>query len=84
MLLIEQAHMMHPKMLHALQATAPHLMQDGEPTLHVIFVGRPAFRARLEGEDMASLREALAFQANPATPGRRAANPLAEPGLAPR
>jgi hypothetical protein len=83
-LLIEQAHTLHPKMLHALQAMGPHLTQDGEPTLQVTFVGRPAFRARLDGEDMASLREALGFQTNPPTPGPQTASPFAEPDVAAR
>ncbi len=83
-LLIEQAHMLHPKMLHALQAMAPHFTQDGEPTLQVIFVGRPVFQAWLAGEDMASLREALGFPANPPAPGPQTASPFAEPDVAAR
>ncbi len=83
-LLIKQAHMVHPKMLHALQAMAPHFTQDGEPTLQVILVGHPAFRARLDGKDVASLREALGFQANPPTPRPQTASPFAEPDVAAR
>ena len=83
-LLIEQAHMLHPKMLHALQAMAPHLTQDGEPALQVTFVGRPAFRARLDGEDMATLRETLNFQAHPPTLGAQAASRFAKPDVTAR
>jgi len=80
-LLIEQAHVLHPKMLRALQAMAPYFTQDGEPTLQVTFVGRPVFQAWLAGEDMAPLRGALGFQTNPPTPGPQAASPFAEPDV---
>ncbi len=59
MLLIEHAEAVHPKMLRALQAMAPYFTQGGEPTLQATFVGRPTFRALLDGPGLASLRDAL-------------------------
>lgn len=67
-LLIKQAEKLHPKMLRALQAMTRYFAQSGEPTLQVAFVGRPAFRALLDGKDLAPLREALELEPDLPTP----------------
>jgi len=64
-LLIKQADRLQPKTLRALQAMTPYFAQSGEPTLQVAFVGRPAFRTLLDGEDLAPLRAALALEPDP-------------------
>lgn len=72
-LLITQAETLHSKTLRLLQAMQPYFVENGTPTLQVVFVGRPAFRALLEGHGMTPLRDALGLQpqtdvARPATP----------------
>jgi hypothetical protein len=74
-LLITQAETLHSKTLRLLQAMQPYFAENGAPTLQVVFVGRQAFRALLDGHGMTPLREALGFQAQaetmrPAAPGR--------------
>jgi len=59
LLLITQAEELHPKVLRALQAMTPYFAQHDEPTLQVLFMGRPSFRTLLIGKDLAPLREAL-------------------------
>ncbi len=61
-LLITQAETLHSKTLRLLQAMQPYFVENGAPTLQVMFVGRPAFRALLEGRGMTPLRDALGFQ----------------------
>ena len=61
-LLITQAETLHSKTLRLLQAMRPHFAENGEPTLQVVFVGRQAFRALLDGHGMTPLRDALGFQ----------------------
>jgi len=58
-LLITQAEELHPKVLRALQAMTPYFAQNDEPTLQVLFIGRPSFRTLLNVKDLAPLREAL-------------------------
>ena len=61
-LLITQAETLHSKTLRLLQAMQPFFAESGAPTLQVVFAGRPAFQALLDGHGMAPLREALGFQ----------------------
>lgn len=61
-LLITQAETLHSKTLRLLQAMQPYFAENGAPTLQVVFVGRQAFRALLDGRGMTPLREALGFQ----------------------
>ncbi len=61
-LLITQAETLHSKTLRLLQAMQPYFTENGAPTLQVVFVGRQAFRALLDGHGMTPLREALGFQ----------------------
>ena len=73
-LLITQAETLHSKTLRLLQAMQPFFAENGLPTLQVVFVGRQAFRAVLDGRGMTPLRDALGFQPQaeamrPATPG---------------
>jgi hypothetical protein len=72
-LLITQAETLHSKTLRLLQAMQPYLAEDGAPTLQVVFVGRQAFRALLDGRGMTPLREALGLQ--PEAEAVRAARP---------
>ena len=72
-LLITQAETLHSKTLRLLQAMQPYFVENGAPTLQVVFVGRQAFRALLDGRGMTPLREVLGFQpeaeaARPGTP----------------
>lgn len=62
-LLITQAETLHSRTLRLLQAMAPYFAESGGPTLQVLFVGRPAFRALLDEPSMTPLREALGFSA---------------------
>jgi len=78
-LLIKQAETLHSKTLRSLQAMAPYFAQNGDPTLQVVFVGRPAFRALLVGKDLAPLREALGLQADVGIPEPEAAEALLMP-----
>ncbi|MDQ2803721.1 MAG: hypothetical protein M3Y41_13975, partial [Pseudomonadota bacterium] len=78
-LVIEHAERLHPKVLRSLQAMAPHFVQNGRPTLQVLFVGRPAFRALVAGEEMMLLREALGLRADPRAPHVTAAGAFAAP-----
>ncbi len=61
-LLITQAETLHSKTLRLLQAMQPYFVESGAPTLQVVFVGRQAFRALLDGRGMTPLRDALGFQ----------------------
>ena len=61
-LLITQPETLHSKTLRLLQAMQPFFAENGAPTLQVVFVGRQAFRALLDGRGMTPLREALGFQ----------------------
>ncbi len=61
-MLITQAETLHSKTLRLLQAMQPFFAENGAPTLQVVFVGRQAFRALLDGRGMTPLREALGFQ----------------------
>ncbi len=61
-LLITQAETLHSKTLRLLQAMQPYFAENGQPTLQVVFVGRQAFRALLDGRGMAPLQDALGFQ----------------------
>ena len=74
-LVIERAESLHPKVLRSLQAMAPHFAEDGHPTLQVAFIGRPAFRALLDGEELRPLREALWLPGEWATPKPGSASP---------
>ena len=76
-LLITQAETLHSKTLRLLQAMQPFLAVNGAPTLQVVFVGRQAFRALLDGRGMTPLREALGFQ--PQTELLRSATPDSVP-----
>jgi hypothetical protein len=67
-LLIRQAERLQHGVLRSLQAMAPYFTQAGEPTLQVAFIGRPAFQALLDGEDLAPLRQALAIGPDPLKP----------------
>ncbi len=72
-LLITQAETLHSKTLRLLQAMQPYFAENGAPTLQVVFVGRLAFRALLDGRGMTPLRDALGLQpqakvARPAAP----------------
>ena len=84
MLLIKQAETVPPTMLRALQAAAPYFVHDGDPTLRVTFVGRPAFLALLDGPGLAPLRQALGFQESPQAPEPEAADIFVEPTTAAR
>jgi len=61
-LLMERAETLMPATLRSLQAMAPYFAQPGRPTLQVVFVGRPAFRALLAGAELTPLRVALGFE----------------------
>lgn len=61
-LLMERAETLTPATLRSLQAMAPYFAQPGRPTLQVVFVGRPAFRALLAGAELTPLRVALGFE----------------------
>ena len=76
-LLITQAETLHSKTLRLLQAMQPFLAENGAPTLQVVFAGRPAFRALLDGHGMTPLREALGFQ--PQAEAVRSATPDSVP-----
>ena len=78
-LLITQAETLHSKTLRLLQAMQPFFAQHGEPTLQVVFVGRQAFRALLDGRGMTPLRDALGFQ--PQTGVASSAAPDSVPAL---
>ena len=78
-LAIEHAERLHPKVLRSLQAMAPYFVQNGRPTLQVLFVGRPAFRALLASEEMMPLREALGLRADPRAPHVTAAGAFMVP-----
>ncbi len=67
-LVIDEAETLPPKVLRSLQTMMPYFAQEGQAALQVVFVGRPAFRALLAGEEMAPLREALGTQADLAVP----------------
>jgi len=71
-LLITQAETLHSKTLRLLQAMRPYFAEAGAPTLQVVFVGRPAFRALLDERGMTPLQEALGFAARPDKPARPA------------
>lgn len=71
-LLITQAETLHSKTLRLLQAMRPYFAEAGAPTLQVVFVGRPAFRALLDERGMTPLQEALGFAARPDKPTRPA------------
>ncbi len=86
-LLIMHAERLQPGVLRSLQAMAPYFEQAGHPTLRVAFIGRPAFRALLDGEDLAPLRAALGTDAESPRQGEPArtqsARPVVDaPGLA--
>ena len=85
-LLITQAETLHSKTLRLLQAMQPSFAESGAPTLQVVFVGRQAFRALLDGRGMTPLREALGFQPQAEmVPSTAPDNvPLAEADLDPR
>ncbi len=59
-LLIEQAELINPDALRSLQAMAPYFAKQGQPSLRVVFVGRPSFRDLLRCEELLPLRQALA------------------------
>ncbi len=78
-LLIEQAETLHPKVLRSLQAMAPYFAEPEQATLQVVFVGRPAFRALLGGDELAPLREALQISLPAPEPATANALPLPPP-----
>lgn len=82
-LVIEQAESLHPKVLRSLQQMAPHFSQAERPALQVVFVGRPAFRALLNGDDLKPLREALWPVADVAAPKPAVADPPPMPARGP-
>ncbi len=84
-LLIEQAETLHPKVLRSLQAMTPYFALEGCPTLQVVFVGRPSFRALLDEDGLQPLRQALGFERpGPAEPDATAIPGVPErPGKAP-
>jgi hypothetical protein len=59
LLLIEQAERIHPDALRSLVAMAPYFAAAGQPSLRVVFVGRPSFRDLLQREELLPLRQAL-------------------------
>jgi len=78
-LLITQAETLHSKTLRLLQAMAPYFAEDGTPTLQVVFVGRPEFRALLDARGMTPLRDALRLPASIKVSGPSAADGLSVP-----